>query len=199
MSYRELLDAVERLGVRRSPDDGGRYDVPWDSVPYADLAPFRHVADEIDVASWRFSGSVHQEYKPEPGTPEWFAVRCLQLVVIHRQDRQGQRLADFPPQAMWFLRLAADQLVGCKHSPDFRSVSWFGMDYSFSANQAAAVGTLWSAFEKGTPDVGDQHLLHRADSKARYIKDVFKGHPAWGTMIVEGSTKGTRRLSAEKK
>lgn len=82
-----------------------------------------------------------------------------------------------------------------RHSPDFRSVHWDGTDHAFTANQAAIVKQLWEAYENGTPDVGGDTLLVGADADTKQIKDVFKKHPAWRSMIVEGSTKGTYRLA----
>ncbi|GMU37709.1 MAG: hypothetical protein EDS66_12215 [Planctomycetota bacterium] len=84
-----------------------------------------------------------------------------------------------------------------RHSPDFRSVHWDGVDYAFTANQAAIVKQLWEAYENGTPDVGGDTLLVNAESDTRRMADVFKKHSAWGTMIVEGSTKGTYRLAPD--
>ncbi len=81
-----------------------------------------------------------------------------------------------------------------RHSQDFRSVHWFGTDYSFTALQAAIVRELWAAWEQGTPDLSDARLLTRANSAGDRLSDLFKSQPAWGSMIVSGSTKGTRRL-----
>lgn len=84
-----------------------------------------------------------------------------------------------------------------RHSSDFRSVQWHGVDYTFTATQAAIVKQLWEAYENGTPDVGGDTLLVNAESDTRRMADVFKKHPAWGSMIVEGSTKGTYRLAPD--
>jgi hypothetical protein len=89
--------------------------------------------------------------------------------------------------------------TGARHSPDFRSVHWFGADYSFTSSQAACVKVLWEAWENGTPEVGQRHLLQEAKSEQSRLQDVFKQkgqmHPAWGTMIVPSQTnKGTCRL-----
>ncbi len=81
-----------------------------------------------------------------------------------------------------------------RHSIDFRSVHWFGTDYNFTANQAAAVKILWEAWENGTPDVGGDTLAVEVDSESRRARDIFKGHPAFGSMICQGETKGTFRL-----
>lgn len=84
-----------------------------------------------------------------------------------------------------------------QHSEDFRSVLWFGVNYSFTANQAAAVKMLWSNWKNGTPDVGDATLLEAVDhgSPPARLNVLFRDSPAWGTMIVRGATKGTHRLS----
>src|SRR5262245_25510097 len=81
-----------------------------------------------------------------------------------------------------------------RHSLDFRSVHWFGRDFAFTPNQAACVKVLWGAWANGTPDVGDPTLLTAADCGSDRLVDVFKHNPAWGTMIVNGSTKGSSRL-----
>jgi len=85
-----------------------------------------------------------------------------------------------------------------KHAPDFRSVRWFGAVYSFTPKQAACVRALWEAWENGTPELSGITILETAevdDSAGRFPK-VFRDSPAWGKMIVPGSTKGTYRLCA---
>lgn len=81
------------------------------------------------------------------------------------------------------------------HSPDFRSVHWFGQDYQFTAFQAAVVAQLWEAWEHGAPDVGGQFLLENAgdDVETKRLDQVFRDHPAWKTMIVS-TTRGAYRL-----
>ena len=81
-----------------------------------------------------------------------------------------------------------------RHSPDFRSVHWFGVSYSFTALQGAMVRILWEAWEDGTPDVGQERLLEEAGSEANRIRDLFRGHPAWGALIGPGESRGAFRL-----
>jgi len=82
-----------------------------------------------------------------------------------------------------------------KHSADFRSVIWFGKDYSFTPTQAACVSILWKAWVNGTPDVGEETLLEKSGSESNRLVDIFKHNDAWKVMIVPGSSKGTKRLS----
>jgi hypothetical protein len=93
---------------------------------------------------------------------------------------------------------ADKQAVDARHSPDFRSVVWFGATYSFTGTQAACVKSLWQAWQNETPDVSEATILEEADSESSRLGDVFgrgKGrHPAWGSMIQPGSTKGSFRL-----
>ncbi len=86
---------------------------------------------------------------------------------------------------------------GAAHSTDFRSVRWHGEDFVFTAIQARIVSFLWAARDNGTPDLGYDTLLEKADSETKRLVDVFKKHPAWGTMIVAGETKGTCRLATD--
>jgi hypothetical protein len=81
-----------------------------------------------------------------------------------------------------------------RHSPDFRSVLWFGQYYSFTTGQAACVQIMWNAWEQGTPEMAQQRILGDAGLDSACLLYVFKGHAAWGTMIVHGGTKGAFRL-----
>lgn len=83
----------------------------------------------------------------------------------------------------------------CSHSPDFRSVNWFGATYEFTPMEAACVKVLWEAWEQGSPVIGDSTILELAESNAERLGLVFRDNQAWGAMIVEGSTKGTHRLA----
>ena len=83
----------------------------------------------------------------------------------------------------------------CEHSPDFRSVRWFGKGYSFSAIQSDAVEVLWEAWENATPEVGQSYILQKIGSDCDHLKDVFKRHEAWGTMIQPGPKRGAFRLA----
>ncbi len=81
------------------------------------------------------------------------------------------------------------------HGPDFRSVAVSGRTYSFTKMQAPIVALLWSAWENETPDVGAETLLEEVDAQSSRLADIFRDNAAWGTLIVDGSTKGTKRLS----
>jgi len=75
------------------------------------------------------------------------------------------------------------------HAPDFSSVNWFGTVYTFSPMQASIVADLWRAWEDGYDFVGQQSLLEEAGSDCHRIRDLFVGHPAFGTMIVQAKFK----------
>lgn len=87
-----------------------------------------------------------------------------------------------------------NDLGPARHSGDFRSVHWYGEYYFFTANQARVVRILWEAWKHGTPEVGDAYLLTEADVSGDRLANLFRGNRAWGTMIVDGSTRGTSRL-----
>lgn len=81
----------------------------------------------------------------------------------------------------------------CIHSEDYRSVVWFGVQYRFSAAQAAAVRLLWEAWQRGVPEVSGVTLLEASESAGGKVSGVFRDHPAWGTMIGQAG-KGQYRL-----
>ena len=82
-----------------------------------------------------------------------------------------------------------------EHSDDFRSVLWYGTEYSFTANQAPVIRLLYEHWQRGTPDVGDETLLESVDHElppARF-STLFRDSKAWKTIIVAGETRGTHR------
>lgn len=95
-----------------------------------------------------------------------------------------------------------DTRPAARHSQDFSSVHWFGTDYTFTAMQADAVSEWWAAWKHGTPDVRDTTILTEVGAKSKKkasLHNILSGHPAWGTMIIAGATKGTHRLQQPEK
>ena len=128
---------------------------------------------------------------------------AYQLVINHLNENEASVSREqFAPDLNEALRatptpppLAVPSSAKAAHSPDFRSVNWFGTVYEFTPNQAACVKLMWEASENGTPSVGDQTILVAADSNSERLSLVFRDHAAWSTLIVEGQTKGTHRLA----
>lgn len=86
---------------------------------------------------------------------------------------------------------------GARHSLDFASVLWNGVEHAFSPMQAAIVRLLREALADGTPDLHASTLLAEVDSKLREnrLDPLFFRHPAWKTMIIRGKRRGTFRLN----
>ena len=89
-----------------------------------------------------------------------------------------------------------DATTDCRHSPCFSSVLWFGTSYTFTVKQSGIVRNLWQNWERGTCDVREDFLLESVGSISYGVPNLFKGHPAWQTMIKAGATRRTRRLVA---
>lgn len=83
-----------------------------------------------------------------------------------------------------------------RFSPDFRSAYVQGQEFSFTNIQAKVIKCLWREYQNSTPEVGQQYILSEeiADTPQIRLRDIFKNHPAWNTLIVSGRTKGTFRL-----
>ena len=82
------------------------------------------------------------------------------------------------------------------HAGDFSSVHWFGDTYNFTPGQAAAVEHLWAEWER-RPGLGlrESTLAERVDAGDAFrLSKLFRGHPAFGRMIVAGDAKGVFRL-----
>jgi hypothetical protein len=86
------------------------------------------------------------------------------------------------------------------HSPDYRSVSALGRQFNFSATQADVIKLLWQRMEQGIPEVHHEELARAAFCESgQRLRDIFRTnhsmHPAWGTLIVVGTTaRGMYRL-----
>jgi hypothetical protein len=97
-----------------------------------------------------------------------------------------------PPSARADGWASGDQ---AKQFGDCRAVYWPGLGrFKFSPKQAAVVRALWEARQGGVPEVGQADLLRTADSDCARLVDLFKGHPAWGSLIVRGEVAGHYRL-----
>lgn len=106
---------------------------------------------------------------------------CRQCAILLSLLAESRRPKERPP---------------ARHSADFSCVDWFGTSYAFTATQAAIVTLLWGAWEDCVPDLRDAFLLEKADcGDTVRLRDVFRNHPAWGTMIVSGKKDGIRRLA----
>ena len=85
------------------------------------------------------------------------------------------------------------------YTADCRCVNWYGTVFTFTPTQAACVLGMVEVYLGGVPEIGEQTLLEsqRVESSQIHLSHVFdKGeHPAWGTMIRPGTTKGTFRLA----
>lgn len=95
------------------------------------------------------------------------------------------------------------------HSPDYRSVWWDGVRYSFTEPMANVVRVLWEHQERGTPEIGWNTLKVLSGSVGARLIDVFMTgktrkegktiekhvHAAWGVLIVPGNSKGSHRLA----
>ena len=85
----------------------------------------------------------------------------------------------------------------CRRSLDCRSVLWLDEEFTFTRSQAKCVCFLWDAWEQHTPDIGAQTLLAEIDSSMSRLRDLFRSHKAFGTMIIAGASKGAYRIAGE--
>lgn len=84
------------------------------------------------------------------------------------------------------------------HSEDFSRVRWPGMaEMLFGEKQAAVVAALWDARGDEDPERDQADLLEIAQSECTRLSDLFRGHEAWGTLVVRGAKRGSYRLACE--
>lgn len=104
-----------------------------------------------------------------------------------------------PPATLVFLENPGPDPTRASYGLDCRSVNWYGQVFTFTPIQAACVKVLIEHYKHGVPELGEQTILEcdQVKSSQNRLASVFDngGHPAWGTMIKPGSTKGTVRLA----
>jgi hypothetical protein len=83
-----------------------------------------------------------------------------------------------------------------KRTDNFSAIYWpgIGTHYFQGEKQQAVAGALWRAREDGILEVNQAILLRAADSDGTRLHDLFRGHPAWGTLIIRGPTPGCYTL-----
>jgi hypothetical protein len=152
------------------------------------------------LRAMRWTARVTQVRKVGGDCLNWFKLRYRQVQQALSAPPEGD-----DPQEDLIPGVPASQ---ARHSSDFRSVAWFGVSYSFTATQAACVKVLWREWDNGTPEIGEDATLEdpEVEADAKRLIDVFRDrrsstgyHPAWGSMIVQGSTKGAYRLNPPEK
>ncbi len=83
-----------------------------------------------------------------------------------------------------------------KRTENFSAVYWPGVGtFHFQGEkQQAVVAALWTAWEDGTLEVAQAMLLRAADSDGTRLHDLFRGHGAWGKLILRGRCPGSYTL-----
>jgi hypothetical protein len=81
-----------------------------------------------------------------------------------------------------------------RHSNDYRTIVYRGRQHTLTANQAHVVKLLHEAHEAGTPDLSQSSLLEELGTPNSRLRDTFKRSELWGTLIVPGGRRGTKRL-----
>lgn len=86
----------------------------------------------------------------------------------------------------------ADWRAQAMHAEDFSNVTWYGAIHHFTLAQARAVRVLWRAWLTGVPDLHQSTILAATGSVQAKLCGLFRGHPAFGTMIRQSSSFGGR-------
>ncbi len=91
-----------------------------------------------------------------------------------------------------------EQVHEPRHSEGYRMVWWRGEEFSFGLIQAACIAVLWETWPDDAWLLQDK-IIDRAEKligdeiDSKRLSDIFRRHPAWGTMIV-GSGNGLFKL-----
>lgn len=81
------------------------------------------------------------------------------------------------------------------HSPDYRSVSLHGKNFSLTKLQAEVIKILHQNYMEGHSGIGGDAILNKLDSESSKLKDIFRSRPnAWKDLIAS-ENKGVFRLN----
>lgn len=127
---------------------------------------------------------------------EPFEASALAIEILSEESSEDKRLRPQRRRSKSRKSSKAKNQADAEHSPDFRSVNWFGTQFSFTPTQAACIKVLWEAWEKGTPEIGQDRVILEADSHNKRLAQVFRQSEAWGKMIVRGKSKGSFKLNS---
>jgi hypothetical protein len=210
IAFSDLLDWVLPAGIKAGFSGEvvvGYVDALWTSVE--EMCEWWKVADVSSASREQSEDEDRDAYRRRPRYREVPAERDpdaeerlrLYWELRGRYDDVNAKMQPLRMMAAAACGLSAlgevqEPQADARHSLDFRSVNWFGTRYSFTGNQACFVKILWEAWENDTPEVGQATLLAAADAHTERLDHAFSlgRHPAWGTMIRPGSTRGTFQL-----
>ena len=80
------------------------------------------------------------------------------------------------------------------HTPDYTTVTWRGQEFHLTPLQAKAVRVLHQWQRQGFRELRGSAILAEIDAYTRSLSDLFKGSPAWKTLVLPGSKRGSYRL-----
>ena len=138
----------------------------------------------------RFEVHAYRAFGHDRFTEE--TLRCLiNLLQVDYCGNDRERVFKLrPAEVVQTLRRQRPEVA---HSDDFRCVRWYGVEYTFSPQQAACVKLLYEHWERGTPEISADFLSETVECSK--IADLFRNHPAWGVMVIAGKRKGNLRLA----
>ena len=121
--------------------------------------------------------------------------------VKHKNEPSEAVLSASPPKEAALLlerEFFADSVMhdgGFVVSEDYRTVRCGSHSFDFTKKQSSAVQELFETSRAGTKSLGNDSLLKACGSDQKQISRVFRGNPAWGTLIVPAPGQGMYRLA----
>ena len=171
------------------------------SVSGGQQEPFVAIAQEVSVALGAITKSFELPQFPIIRMPPMPALKILETL-------QANWFTDVFPPLSFIDNLEptcspatlepSPQVEEFRHSPDYATVIWKGQAFYFNRHQATCVRLLHEGWMNGTELLGGDYLLGALGSASR-MSDLFKRHPAWGSLIVPGERRATYRLKLSPK
>jgi hypothetical protein len=116
--------------------------------------------------------------------------RAKKIIVVFDDDsRASWPVPEFDPRTV-------EQPPVFVFGPGYRTCLYKGTRYQFSEKQSLVVQQLHEAKLAGLDFMQQGELLRGADSESTRLSELFKGHGAWGVLIIHDG-RGSYRLIEE--
>jgi hypothetical protein len=91
--------------------------------------------------------------------------------------------------------LCLNQSEPVEVAPDFCWLRYQGVTYEFTPGQRGVIRELVKDWQIDGAGLSEAYLMDRAGQKDGALRNLFRDHPAWGTLIVKGGSRDVFKLS----
>jgi len=110
--------------------------------------------------------------------PDRFEAKC------HLRNEKDRTCRMLWPDAPVAEEIVPSVTNGIIPNTSFNCVTWGNEKFVFNPQQADCVRVMFDAWKNHGPWIHQREIIAAAEGHGERLRDKFKDHPAWGTMIV---------------